>query len=276
VKNPYLPQLATIQTVTTETYDTASLALKLDDADAARAFAHRPGQFMQVSAFGAGEAPFCISSSSHGRDTLDITVRNVGTVTSALHELGEGAQVGVRGPLGNWFPFEEVEGKHILFVGGGLGLAPLRPQIQDVYRERERFASVTLLYGARTQEDIIYREELAQWQQAEGIECLLSVDRATDGWTDNVGVVGTLFERIEVDAPNSVAFVCGPPIMITFVVRDLVGMGFGDDAIISTLERHMRCGIGKCNHCMIGDKRVCRDGPVFTYRQMRAMTELER
>jgi NAD(P)H-flavin reductase len=206
---------------------------------------------------------------------VDITVRKVGKVTAALHELGEGAQVGVRGPLGNCFPFEEVAGKHTLFVGGGLGLPPLRPEIQDVYRQRDRFASVTVLYGARTPEDLVYRDQLDEWQQAEGMQCLLTVDQVTDGWEGNVGVVGTLFEKIQVDPPNTVAFVCGPPIMITFVVRDLVSMGLGEDAIFSTLERHMRCGIGKCNHCMMGDKWVCKDGPVFTYGQMRTMMEFE-
>lgn len=275
MKNPYLPLLATVQNVKTETYDTTTFTLLLDDEEERRKFSHRPGQFMEVSVFGTGEAPFCISSSSHGRDTLDITVRKIGHVTSALHSLGEGDKVGIRGPLGNWFPFEEVEGKHMLFVVGGLGLAPLRPQIQDAYRERERFASIKVLYGARTPQDLVYGDELEEWQQADGMECLLTVDAATDGWTGNVGVVGTLLEKVELDVPQTIAFVCGPPIMIRFVVRDLVGLGFGEDAIVTSLERHMRCGIGKCNHCMIGDKYVCLDGPVFTYRQMKAMMEFE-
>ena len=275
MSNPYLPQLATVRKVKPETSDTTTFTLELDDPEERQAFHYRPGQFLEVSVFGAGEAPFCISSSSHGRDTLDITVRKVGGVTAALHALGEGGQVGIRGPLGNWFPFEEVTGKHILFVGGGLGLAPLRPQIEDVYRERGRFASVSVLYGARTPDDLIYRDELDQWQQQEGMTCLLTVDVAADGWAGNVGVVGSLLPKIKLDVGSAVAFVCGPPIMIRFVVQDLSGMGFGEDAIITTLERHMRCGIGKCNHCMIGDKWVCKDGPVFTYRQMKAMMELE-
>jgi NAD(P)H-flavin reductase len=275
VRNPYLPELATIQKVKPETSDTSTFALQIDDAKVREAFSYRPGQFIEVSVFGAGEAPFCIASSGHGRDTLDITVRRVGQVTEALHKLGEGDQIGLRGPLGNWFPFDEVEGKHILFVGGGLGLAPLRPQIQDVYRERARFASVSVLYGARTPEDIIYRDELEEWQRREDMTCLLTVDVASNGWSGNVGVVGTLLREVEIDVSQAVVFVCGPPIMIRFVVNDLVGMGFGDEAIISTLERHMRCGIGKCNHCMIGDKYVCLDGPVFTYGQMKAMMEFE-
>ena len=275
MNNPYLPELATIQETKVETYDTSTFTLRIDDPQARQRFRHRPGQFMEVSVFGAGEAPFCIASSAHARDTLDITVRKIGRVTSALHELGKGDQVGIRGPLGNWFPFDEVEAKHILFVVGGLGLAPLRPQIEDVHRERDRFASITVLYGARTPEDLIYRDELEQWQQSEDMSCLLTVDRATDGWTGTVGVVGKLLDRVELDVPQTVAFVCGPPIMIRFVVGDLVGLGFGEDTIITTLERHMRCGIGKCNHCMMGDKYVCLDGPVFTYRQMKEMMRFE-
>lgn len=275
MNNPYLPLIATIRKVKPETYDTTTFTLQLDDPEARTAWSHKPGQFLEVSVFGAGEVPFCIASSAEGRDTMDITVRKVGNVTSALHELGEGDQVGVRGPLGNSFPLDEVAGKHALFVVGGLGLAPLRPQIQEVYRERDRFADVTVLYGARTPEDMIYSDELEEWQQREEMTCLLTVDRATDGWTGNVGVVGTLLEKVDLNVENTVAFVCGPPIMIRFVVRDLIGMDFGEDAIITTLERHMRCGIGKCNHCMMGDKYVCLDGPVFTYRQMREMMEFE-
>lgn len=275
MNNPYLPQLATIQKVKPETYDTTTFTLQLDDAQARQAFQHRPGQFVELSVFGAGEAPFCISSSGHGRDTLDITVRKVGRVTSALHEMGEGGTVGIRGPLGNSFPFEEVADKEILVVGGGIGLCPLRPQIQEVYRERDRFASITVLYGARTPEDLVYRDELDQWQQQEGMNCLLTVDTASDGWTGNVGVVGSLLPKITIDVSQAVVFVCGPPIMIRFVTQDLLQMGFGEDAIVTTLERHMRCGIGKCNHCMIGDKWVCKDGPVFTYREMQAMAAFE-
>ena len=275
MSNPYLPDIATVKKVKPETYDTTTFTLQFDEAKARQQFRYRPGQFVEVSVFGAGEAPFCIASSSHGRDDFDITVRRLGRVTQALHKLEPGAQLGVRGPLGNCFPFEEFAGKHVLFVVGGLGLAPLRPQIQDGYRQREQYASVTVLYGARTPEDLIYRDELDQWQNLEGMKCLLTVDVATDGWTGNVGVVGSLLPEVKFDVSQGVAFVCGPPIMINFVVRDLVSMGFGEDAIISTLERHMRCGIGKCNHCIHGDKYICLDGPVFTYRQMKAMMELE-
>lgn len=275
MNNPYLPKLATIQAVKPETPDTTTFALKLDDAAERAAFKHKPGQFLELSVFGAGEAPFCIASSAHGRDDLEVTVRRLGQVTSALHEMSVGGQVGIRGPLGNSFPFDEVEGKHALFVVGGLGLAPLRPQIVDIYREREKFSAVSVLYGARTPDDLVYKDELEQWQSQEGMTCLLTVDVAANGWTGNVGVVGTLLQQVKTDPASTVAFVCGPPIMIRFVVQDLVSLGFGDDNIVTTLERHMRCGIGKCNHCMVGDKYICKDGPVFTYGQMRKMMEFE-
>jgi len=275
VNNPYLPKVATIKAVKPETPDTTTFTLKLDDAAERAAFRHRPGQFLELSVFGAGEAPFCISSSAHQREDIDVTVRRLGRVTGALHEMGVGGQVGVRGPLGNWFPFDEVEGKHALFVVGGLGLAPLRPQIVDMYRERDRFSAVTVLYGARTPDDLVYKDELEQWQQAEGMTCLLTVDVGTNGWTGNVGVVGTLLQQVTIDPASTVAFVCGPPIMIRFVVQDLLSLGFGDDNIVTTLERHMRCGIGKCNHCMVGDKYICKDGPVFNYGQMKGMMEFE-
>jgi sulfhydrogenase subunit gamma (sulfur reductase) len=273
VRNPYLPILATIQQLKSETSDTTTFTLQIDDPAERDAFTYQPGQFMEVSLFGAGEAPFCIASEKHGRDTLDITVRRLGRVTKALHALGAGGQVGLRGPLGNWFPMEEVFGKHVLFVGGGLGLAPLRPQIREVYRQRDQFASVTVLVGARTQGDLVYRDELEQWQGLEGMTCLLTVDVATDGWTGNVGVVGTLLPQWTHLPQEGVVFVCGPPIMIRFVVRDLEAMGFSTRDIYTTLESHMRCGIGKCNHCMIGDKYVCLDGPVFTYEQLQHIPE---
>jgi sulfhydrogenase subunit gamma (sulfur reductase) len=273
VNNPYLPLLATIQETRPETHDINTFTLRIDDAAAREAFTYRPGQFLEVSVFGAGEAPFCIASNRHGRDTLDITVRRIGRVTKALHALGVGGQIGLRGPLGNWFPLDELEGKHVLFVGGGLGLAPLRPQIYEVYRQRERFASVSVLVGARTQGDLVYRDELEQWQKQEGMTCLLSVDVATEGWTGNVGVVGTLLPQVAHAAQNGVAFVCGPPIMIKFVVQDLEAMGFTSESVVTTLEQHMRCGIGKCNHCMLGDKYVCLDGPVFTYEQLKTIPE---
>ncbi len=275
IENPFLPMLATIEQIRPETADTSTFTLRLDDPAERESFRYRPGQFLEVSLFGAGEAPFCIASAQHGRDTLDITVRRIGRVTKALHALGVGGQVGIRGPLGNWFPMEQVFGKHVLFVGGGIGLAPLRPQITEVYRRRDQFASVTVLVGARTQNDLVYREELEQWAHQEGMTCLVSVDVATDGWTGNVGVVGTLLPQWQHPASEAVVFLCGPPIMIRFVVRDLETLGFASQDIYTTLEGHMRCGIGKCNHCMLGDKWVCLDGPVFTYQQLKEMVEYQ-
>ena len=240
----FLPSVATILSQKDDTPDTRTYRLRFRDPDEHDGFTFRPGQFLELSVFGAGEAPFCVASSAHGRDDLEVTVRRLGQVTSALHEMGVGGQVGVRGPLGNSFPFDEAEGKHALFVVGGLGLAPLRPQILDMYRERDRFAAVSVLYGARTPDDLVYKDELEQWQSQEGMTCLLTVDVAANGWTGNVGVVGTLLQQVKTDPASTVAFVCGPPIMIRFVVQDLVSLGFGDDNIVTSLERHLRCGIG--------------------------------
>lgn len=272
-ENPYLPDLAEVVALRDETPDTRTFTLRLQDRGRWEAFQYRPGQFVEVSVFGAGEAPFCLASEREGRETLDITVRSTGAVTRALHALGVGDLVGVRGPLGNGFPFEEVKGRDIVFVAGGIGLPPLRPQVRTMLAHRQEFGEITVLYGARTPADLVYKEEVERWQQRSDLRCLVTVDVGDAAWKGPVGVVGSLFSQVTLEPPRTVAFVCGPPVMIRFVVRDLLNLGLGDDAIITTLERHMRCGVGKCNHCLIGDKYVCRDGPVFTYRQMKAMLE---
>jgi len=271
--NAYLPDLVKIAGMREETADTKTLALRFLDPGRWEAFQYRPGQFVEVSVFGVGEAPFCLASLRDGADNFEITVRSAGAVTGAMHELSVGATLGVRGPLGNGFPFAEVSGRDILFVGGGIGLPPLRPLIWQMLTDRGRFNKITVLYGARTPADLVYKDELRRWQARQDMALLVTVDVPDRDWKENVGVVGSLFSKVEINAANTVAFVCGPPIMIRFVVQDLLKAGLAEDAIITTLERHMRCGVGKCNHCLIGDKYVCQDGPVFTYRQMKAMMD---
>jgi NAD(P)H-flavin reductase len=273
MENPFLPDLAQIAAIRDETSDTKTFTLGFLDPARWEAFRYRPGQFVEVSVFGAGEAPFCLASPRQGADTFDITVRAVGAVTDALHALAVGDAVGVRGPLGNGFPFDEVKGKDILFVAGGIGLPPLRPLIWETLGERASFRTITLLYGARTPADLVYRDDLERWRARDDMKLLVTVDSADGDWKDNVGVVGSLFSQIQVAPAETVAFVCGPPIMIRFVTQDLLKLGLAEDSIITTLERHMRCGVGKCNHCLIGDKYVCTDGPVFTYRQVKSMME---
>ncbi|MFB3880872.1 MAG: FAD/NAD(P)-binding protein [Armatimonadota bacterium] len=270
MENPYLPDLAEIVSIREETPDTKTFALRFCDPRRWDSFAYRPGQFVEVSVFGAGEAPFCLASARDGAKSFDITVRSTGALTRALHEMEAGQQLGVRGPLGNGFPLDEVKGRDILFVGGGIGLPPLRPLISTMLAARQLFGSITVLYGARTPADLVYKDELERWRARPDMEFMVTVDAPDERWKDNVGVVTALFPKVSI-RPSAVAFVCGPPIMIRFVVRDLLEIGLAEDSIITTLERHMRCGIGKCNHCLIGDKYVCTDGPVFNYRQMKAM-----
>jgi NAD(P)H-flavin reductase len=273
MENPYLPDVVEVAAVRDETPDTKTFALRFCAPRRWESFEYRPGQFVEVSVFGVGEAPFCLASPREGADSFDITVRSTGAVTRALHALGPGEQLGVRGPLGNGFPFDEVKGRDILFVGGGIGLPPLRPLIRKVLAHRDQFGSVTVLYGARTPGDLVYKDELAQWRARPDMEFLVTVDVPDETWKDNVGVVGSLFPKANLRPNSTVAFVCGPPIMIKFVVSDLLDLGLTEEAIITTLERQMRCGVGKCNHCLIGDKYVCMDGPVFSYRQMKTMMD---
>ncbi len=269
----YLPHLAVISNVRDETPDTRTIALNFRDRETSRSFSFRPGQFLELSVFGCGEAPFCFASSPTRRESVEITVRRTGQLTDALHLLGRGDEVGLRGPCGNGFDLEAARGRDLLFVGGGIGLPPLRGLIWNVLDERERFGRVTILYGARTPADLVYKDELEIWGRRSDVELHVTVDRGEPGWPGNVGMVPVLFDRANLEPATTLAYVCGPPVMITFVVQDLLMRGFPEDSIISTLERTMQCGVGKCNHCAIGHHYVCRDGPVFTYRQIREMVE---
>jgi NAD(P)H-flavin reductase len=271
--NIYLPQIARITDVRDETPDTKTFVFRLREDPAHQAFTWRPGQFVELSVFGLGEAPFGFASSPTRKQNFEITIRAVGALTAALHGMGPGDEVGIRGPLGNHFPCDEVRGRNILFIGGGIGLPPLRSLIHNMLDERDKFGDITILYGARTPTDLVYKQELKQWEQRGDIRFMVTVDRSEPGWQGNVGMVPTLFPKADVKPDGTVAYICGPPVMIRFVIQDLVSMGFADDNIISTLERHMKCGVGKCNHCCIGHKYVCRDGPVFSYQQMKGLLE---
>jgi NAD(P)H-flavin reductase len=181
--------------------------------------------------------------------------------------------VGLRGPCGNGFDVEDAVGKDLLFIAGGIGLPPLRGLIWNVLDQRERFGRVTILYGARTPSDLVYKDELKGWEERDDVELRLTVDRGGAGWTGNVGMVPTLFDKVELSPASTTAYVCGPPIMIKFVVQDLLMRGFAEDRVISTLERMMQCGVGKCNHCCVGHIYLCRDGPVFSFRDIKEMWE---
>jgi NAD(P)H-flavin reductase len=197
----------------------------------------------------------------------------VGDLTNALHKLEPGDVIGVRGPFGNGFPIGRMRGKDILFAAGGLGLAPLRSLINQVLDERGTFGRVIILYGTRNPNEILFENELGEWAERDDVEFYMTVDRADGDWTGNVGVITTLFPRVTINPRNTVATTCGPPIMYRFVLMELLGKGIPETQIYLSLERRMKCGVGKCGHCQINDLYCCKDGPVFTYSQIKGLEE---
>ncbi|MFZ5651003.1 MAG: FAD/NAD(P)-binding protein [Bacillota bacterium] len=272
--NPYLPHMATIIEVIDETGDVKSFQMVFDDPGAMENFKQKPGQVAQISIFGVGEATISITSSPTRKGILEFSVKKVGHLTSALHDLGPGSRVGIRGPYGNHFPYEMMKGKDLLFVGGGIGLAPLRSLIDFALAEenREDFGRVEIIYGARSLEDLCFKYDiLDRWPKYKNTEVYVTIDRADMAWQGHVGFVPSYLEEIKPTPKNKYAITCGPPIMIKFVLQALNKMGFSDDQIITTLEMKMKCGIGKCGRCNIGSKFVCLDGPVFTLTQLKEL-----
>ena len=273
-ENIYAPHLVAIKKVRDEAEGIKTFTLVFKNSAAGEVFDYRPGQFGEVTVFGVGEAPISITSSPVNKGYLELTIAEVGKVTRALHLKQEGDTIGFRGPYGNGFPLDEVAGKDILFVAGGIGLAPLRSLINQMFAERNKFGKISILYGARYPALLCFRDEFKRWAEHENSEMLLTVDTAPDNsWQGNIGVVGSLLPKVKINMENTVAFVCGPPIMIHFVILDLLKMGFKEDRIITTMERRMECGLGKCGHCNIGEKYVCLDGPVFSYQQLKELGE---
>ena len=270
----YVPMIAVVEDIIDETPDTKTFRLAFEDEAYAKSFSFEPGQFAEVTIFGAGEAPIGFASSPLEKSFFELTVVARGKVTQAMHKLKKGSQVGIRGPLGNCWPIEEIKGSDLLVISGGCGLAPLRPAILQVLANREDYGKFWLLYGARTPADLDFKYELEEWSKREDMHLLQTVDIGCDEWKCNVGVVTTLFDKIEVDAKKTVALTCGPPIMIKFVTLGLLKMGFSEDRIVTSLERYMKCGVGKCGHCCVNHVYLCTEGPVFTYQQIRALPEL--
>lgn len=235
---------------------------------------HRPGQFVEVSMLGTGEAPISISSSpSRSNGTFELCVRKVGDVTQAIHNLGPGDKLGVRGPFGHGFPYEKFRGKDILFAPGGLGLAPLRSLINQVLDERALYGRVLILYGARNPSELLFKDELETWRKREDVELMVTVDRGDETWKGHTGVITTLFKDLSVNSRNTIAITCGPPVMYKFVLMELFGKGILEGNIYLSLERRMKCGIGKCGHCQINNVYACQSGPVFSYRELKGLEE---
>lgn len=274
-ENIYLPKMAILDRVVEEIAEVRTFYWHFEDPAHQAAFKRfRPGQFAQVSVFGVGEFPASLPPSPTEPD-LFFTVRKVGSVTAALHALRPGDRFGVRGPYGNGFPMEEYAGRNLVFVAGGIGLIPLRSCLNYALDHRDRYGKIQLFYGARGLSDLMYLGALREWELTRDFECHLTVDRAENSWTGHVGVVGALFRKSGVQVPveQTTAFVCGPPVMFRFVIRDLLALGYQETDIVSTLERYMKCGVGKCGHCCIGLAYVCADGPVFTYDQIKRLGE---
>ncbi|MFH0938446.1 MAG: FAD/NAD(P)-binding protein [Planctomycetota bacterium] len=274
-ENVYLPSVAILDRVVDEIQDVKTFFWRFeDDAEQVAFKKFRPGQFAQVSIFGVGEFPASLPPSPTEKEVF-FTIKRVGSVTSALHQLKSGDRFAVRGPYGNGFSMEKYYDQNLVFVAGGIGIIPLRSCIIYALANRDKFKRIQVFLGAKTPQDLMYQQMLHDWKKIEGFECYITVDKGDDKWDGHVGVVGSLFKKPNIKVPisNTTAFVCGPPIMFRFVIKDLKEMGFQDKNIVSTMERYMKCGVGKCGHCCIGHAYVCTDGPVFTFEQLKELGE---
>ena len=269
--NPYLPEVATILETVQETHNIKTFRVRFDDEAKMAAFKFEPGQVGQLSAPGIGESTFVINSPPTRMDYLQFSVMKAGEVTGRLHTLGAGDKVGVRAPLGNSFPYEAMKGKDIVFVGGGIGMAPLRTLFLFMLDNRADYGKIRLLYGARSPLDMAFSSELPEWLSRKDVETTLTIDREADGWEHRVGLIPNVLLEMAPKAENCVAITCGPPIMIKFTLEALKKLGFEDEQIVTTLEKRMKCGIGICGRCNIGTSYVCVDGPVYTYAQLKAL-----
>jgi sulfite reductase subunit B len=267
----YLPTMARLVKTERMTQLETLFTLELPDKIS---LGNEPGQFVEVSLFGIGEAPISISSSpSRSNGTFELCVRRVGDVTNAMHQLEPGAVMGIRGPFGHGFPVGKMKGKDVLFAAGGLGLAPLRSLINEVLDQRDSFGRVIILYGTKHPSEILFGDELAQWAERGDVEFHMSVDRGDESWQGNVGVITTLFPKVMINPRDTVAAICGPPIMYRFVLMELLGKGIPETQIYLSLERRMKCGVGKCGHCQINELYCCQDGPVFRYADIKGLEE---
>lgn len=270
--NPYQPWLATIDDIREEVGGVRPIKtfrLKFQDKNIQKNFTYLPGQCTMISLLGQGECFFAISSSPTKKDYIEVSVMKLGKVTTALHECEPGDVVGVRGPYGNNFDVDGWQGKNLVFIGGGIGQAPLRSLINYVVDNRKKYGKLDVIYGARSSKDISYKQEFAELEKRKDVDVHLSIDVAEDGWKNFVGFVPNNLLEVKPSPKNSIAITCGPPIMIKFVIQNLEKLGFTDDQIFTTLEMRMKCGIGKCGRCNIGNLYVCKDGPVFSYQQMK-------
>ncbi|MBC8446691.1 MAG: FAD/NAD(P)-binding protein [Chloroflexi bacterium] len=268
--NPLRPYLGTLVGIKDTAQDIKLFQIELNDG---QPFDYRPGQFAFVSAFGVGEAPFGLASTAERSPALEFAINRIGTVTDALHSLEPGATVGVRGPLGNWFPLDDIKGQDVIVLGGGIGGAPLRPVIHTILDSRDDYGHLTILWAARDPSLLIFTDEYDAWAAAPDTELHVTVDEGDEQWTGNVGLITQLLEQVAPSPENAVAIICGPPIMIKFTILTLEKLKFKPPQMLMTLEAKMKCGIGKCGRCNVGEKFVCVDGPVFWYTEVARFLE---
>lgn len=275
MNNIYKPFLARIEDIKWETPDTKTFRLVFTDPEVAANFNFNAGQFGEYSAFGEGESTFCISSAPTRKGYIECSFKVVGKVTTSLNQKGVGDVIGFRGPYGNSFPIEQMFGKNLLFIGGGIGLAPLRSLIWNCLDLRDKFNEITILYGARSITDLCYKDELKEWESRSDVRFIKTVDPGGENgeWDGKVGFVPTILKEMAPSAENIAAITCGPPIMIKYVISNLLELGFQPDQIITTLENRMKCGLGKCGRCNVGNSYVCIDGPVYTAKQLQSLPD---
>lgn len=277
MSNPYIPMLTTIKNIVSENKvnDIKTIELEFKKEEDYKKFNYIPGQFAEISLIGKGECPIGIASSPTEEGTIKFTIKKMGTVTSGFHNCEIGDTIGVRGPCGNGWPIDKMKGKNIIVIGGGFAFSTLRSLVLYISDEKNRkeYGNIIIIYGNRDSGEMLYRELMEEWEKREDIELTLTIDRPEEGWTRKVGFVAAVVKEVAPSPENAIAVICGPPIMIRTAVAELVQLGWKDDQILNSLEMRMKCGIGKCGRCNIGNKFVCVDGPVFSLAELKEMPD---
>jgi sulfhydrogenase subunit gamma (sulfur reductase) len=273
--NLYIPYLMKVERITYEAPGVKTFMLRFVNEDDQNKFDFRAGQFGEYSVYGIGESTFCIASSPTRKGYIECTFRQTGKVTNALSKCEEGNIIGFRGPYGNTFPIDDWKGKSLLFIAGGIALPPMRCVIWNALDLRENFKDITIIYGARSTNDLVYKHELEEWGNRPDVKLITTVDPGGESpdWKGEVGFVPTIVEKVAPAAKDTIAIVCGPPVMIKYTFPVLAKLGFRDQDIFTTLENRMKCGFGKCGRCNVGKVYVCKDGPVFTLAQLNALPD---
>jgi NAD(P)H-flavin reductase len=270
----YVPDIAKINRIEQVSPTEKLFNIVFDDDEKQNNFKFKPGQFIELTVFGLGEAPFSIASNPNNREFFELCIRDTGSVSGALHRMKEGSKIGIRGPFGNgYFPYDRMKNHNILLIAGGLGLAPLMSLIKYILQYRESYKEFMIIYGAVNPGSILFKNDIQYWSNRNDISICVSVDNPDDKWTGEIGVCTKLIPRVNFPPDDTYAVVCGPPVMYKYVVYELEKKNFKPENIFLSLERRMECGVGKCNHCHIGNKLACIDGPVFSLWEINNLKE---